>query len=233
LVNVTSTRRTTVIDANTPLLCGDQSMVTVDISLHYRVSSPLEFAYGLRDPDASLRSLAQNALLKAIASRTHDEILTGGRAALEQAVLETTQRAADAAGLGVEVMDMPMSAAAVPPSVTAAFLDVISADEERLTAINRAEAYAADVLPRAGGDAVARVAEAHGIAATTLARAHSLVETHGALSRGGKQSPSLTRERLRWETLEATLSPRTLVLAPSSVSIWLGETPVPPTPPPR
>jgi|GEM_PF-1457922 len=233
LVDVARIRRTSVVDAGTPLLCGDQSMVTVEASLHYRVKEPLAFAYGVRDPDTSLRSLAQNALLEAVAARTHDDVLTNGRAALEVDVLRATQQAADVAGLGVEVMDAPISTAAVPPSVTAAFLDVISADEERQTAINRAEAYAADVLPRAGGAAVARIAAAHGTAAATVARAESVQAAHTALSTGGARAPALTRERLRWEHLEATLSHRPLVLAPASVSIWLGDTPLPPVAPPR
>ncbi len=233
LVDVARIRRSSVLDAGTPLLCGDQSMVTVEANLHFRVKDPLLFAYGLHDPTASLQALAQNALLEAVAARTHDNVLTTGRAALEVDVLRATQAAADAAGLGVEVIDVPVSTAAVPPSVTAAFLDVISADEERQTAINRAEAYAADVLPRAGGQSVARIARAHGTAATTLAHAESVLAEQLALVEGGAKARALTRTRLRWEALEATLSDRPLVLAPSSVSIWLGDTVQPAVSPPR
>ena len=233
LVDTARIRRTTVVDAGTPLLCGDQSMVTVEASLHYKVRTPLEFAYGLSDPDTALQALAQNALLEAVATRTHDSVLTSGRAALETHVLTSAQAAADQAGLGVELLDAPISTAAVPPSVTAAFLDVISADEERQTAINRAEAYAADVLPRAGGEAVARVAEAHGTAATILSRAESMRVAQTALLEGGRTAPGLTRARIRWEGLEAALADRPIVFAPSSVSIWLGDAVLPPVPAPR
>ena len=95
------------------------------------------------------------------------------------------------------------------------------------------EAYAAEVLPRARGRAVARIAEAHGMATRTLSEARSHDARLTALSEGGRPSPSLTRARLRWESLERTLSPRPLVLAPSTVPVWLGGQPVPSLTPPR
>ena len=65
-------------------------------------------------------------------------------------------------------------------------------------------------------------------AAATLAHAEGAVALHMAASVGGSAAPGLTRERLRWERLERTLRDRTLVLAPSTVTIWLGDTPLPP-----
>ncbi len=233
LVDVARIRRAEIADSGTPLLCGDQSMVTVEASLHYKVESASDFAYSLADPDSVLRALAQNALLEAVATRSHDAVLTSGRTTLEADVRAATQAASNQARLGVKVLDAPISMAAVPPSVTAAFLDVISADEERQTAINRAEAYAADVLPRAGGDAVARIARAHGTAATTLSRAESMRASQTALVTGGRAAPNLTRSRIRWEGIEAALSDRSVVIAPPTVSIWLGETLPPSLPVPR
>ncbi len=232
-VDVARIRRTSIIDAGTPLLCGDQSMVTVEASIHYRVKAPLEFAYTVQDPETALTALARNALLESVASRTHDAVLTSGRSTLEADVLAATQAAADEANMGVMVLDVPVSTAAVPPSVTAAFLDVISADEERQTAINRAEAYAANILPRAGGDAVARIAQAHGTAADTLSKARAARAIQDALVVGGRAGRSLTHARIRWEGLESALSDRPIVLAPSSVSIWLGDTAQPSVAVPR
>jgi len=233
LVDVAKVRRTSLVADGTPLLCGDQSMVTVQASLHYQVVQPARFAYGVGDPDAALASLARNALLEAVASRTHDAVLTDGREALEVAIIAASQRAANAAGLGVHIVAAPIASAAVPPSVTAAFLDVISADEERETAINLAEAYAAQVLPRARGQVLARIAASHGQASRTLAEARSHDALLVSLSGGGPQAARLTRARLRWEALERTLGPRPLVLAPSTVPVWLGGQPVPSLTPPR
>ncbi len=232
-VDVATLRRSPLSTNDTPVLCGDQSLVTIDATLHYRVSDPTTFAYATRDPDAAIRALASNALLEAVATRSHDVVLTGGREDLEATVLKSTQTAADAARLGIEVVATPIITTAVPPSVTAAFLDVISADEERETAINRAEAYAANLLPRTGGAAVERLAKAHGTAAQTLAEAEAtLARTHALVSGGGAQ-PRLTLARLRWEAIERALGPRPLVLAPSTIPVWLGSMRAPPTPLPR
>lgn len=226
LVDVSGLQRVPLLEDGTPLLCGDQSMVTLDASVHFRVSDPAAYAYSTTDPATTMATLGRSAVLEAVAARTHDAVLTHGRGELATAVQGAAQRAADAAGLGVEVVDVAVTAAAVPPSVTAAFLDVISADEERETAINRAEAYSAKVLPEAGGAAVARRAGASAQATTTIQQAESARDHILVLSAASQGAPGLTRARLRWEALERALSVRPLVVAPSDTPIWLGDRPV-------
>ncbi len=219
LVDVAKVRRLPVLDAGTTLLCGDQSMVSLQGVLHYRVSDARKFAYSAIDIDPTLHALARGSLTEAVSRRTHDAVLTTGRAELETAAMQRTQERADAVGLGVEVVDVNFANAAVPPPVLQAFLDVISADEKRLTVINLAEAHAARVLPKAGGQAVARLAEAASEAARIAAHAEGRHALHLALSRTGPASP-LTLERLRLEALEATLKPRRLIVVPDGVHVW-------------
>jgi len=104
---------------------------------------------------------------------------------------------------------------------------VISADEDRQTNIHLADAYAATVLPRARGRALALLAEADGRAAWTLAVADGRVQLLEQLSTGGRASPWLTRERLSLEATERSLAGARVVIVGEDLSLWTGEPPLP------
>jgi HflK protein len=217
-----STERRLVLEERT-LLTSDQSMVSLQGVLHFSVSEPEQFAYGSAVPDQILRASAQAALVKVVVRGTQDAVLTTGRAQVEQEVLAATQERADSVGLGVQVTAIHLTQASVPPPVLAAFLDVISADEERQTRINEGEAYAAKVVPEARGQALASLSEAQGQAVEIQAEAESEYAEFMAISAGGAAAPSLTRARMSWESLEKYLTPARLILAPTGVRVWWGD----------
>ncbi len=226
-VDVARVRPVTLVGADSALLCGDQSMVSVGAVLEYVASDPHAALFAAADPAAELRGLGRSALVAALSRRTQDEVLTTGRAALEAEVRTATQAVADRVGLGVTVTGVHLGTVAVPAPVTQAFLDVISADEERARTINDAEAYAADVLPKARGEALARLERALGEGARLEASATATIARFEALQRGGERSEALTRLRLDREALEARLAPAHLVIADPDVHLVLGEDPSP------
>ncbi|MFT5686847.1 MAG: membrane protease subunit HflK, partial [Myxococcota bacterium] len=231
LVDVSVQRRVELNESGQVLLCGDQSMISLSGALHYTVSDALRYADFADDPDETLRLTARSALVTAIAALPQDAVLTDQRAAVESEVLALTRKRAEAMGLGVSPEALHLTHVAVPAPVMDAFLDVISASEERSTLINKAEAYAAGIVPGALGEAAAIHQRAEGGSATTSAATDAWLAHFHALSTGGVASPALTRHRLRQEHLESTLSGRRLVIAEDDVSIWLGGThPTLPTP---
>lgn len=222
-VDTAKERRVELFENGQTLLTGDQSMVSLNGVLHYTVSDPERYAYGSAAPEAILVDAARAALVQVVVRGSQDAVLTTGRSDVESAVLTATQVRADALALGVTVTAVHLTQAAVPPPVLAAFLDVISADEERLTRINEGEAYAAKVIPEARGQALAKLAEAQGGAVSIEAAAAAAASQFEAISAGGAKAPSLTRARMTWESLEREMTPARLVLAPSGVRVWWGE----------
>ena len=230
LIDVASVRRAALAGEET-LLCGDQSMVTVSATLHYTVSDARRYAYAAVDAEQALLAEARAALTSVIGRLPQDAVLTDRRGEVEAAVLELTRARAAATGLGLSPEGLQLTGVSVPPPVMDAFLDVISADEERRTRINRAEAYAAAVIPEALGEAAAINQRAEGEAVALLADAESWAAHHAALSAGGAGAAALTRHRLRQEELSETMAGRRLILAPPSVKIWLGGAGLPPVSP--
>ena len=205
------------------LLTGDQSMVSLEAVLHYNVSDADGFAYGSQSPTDTLRTLAEAALLEGVARSNQDVLLTTGRAETEIAVLKALQQVVDESGIGVAVSAVHLTAVRVPPPVVASFLDVITADEERQTEINLAEAYAADVIPRARGEAVARIVGSQGNASQIEAEAIGYDVWFRAVQRNAKKNMTVTRVRLQAEVAEEHLSPARLIAAPSGVRVWLDD----------
>ena len=221
LVHVDQAQQIDILEPGTPLLCGDQGMVSLSATLAFHVEDPVKWAYGHADPEAVLAELARSALVEVLAGSSADEVLAEGRAEVEARSAVLTQALAEELGARIDAVQLQV--VRVPPPVQAAFLDVISADEERLTTINEAHAYAAEVLPQAGGQAVEALAAAEVHAMELAARAEADRLRFEALAVGGRPSPGLTRERLALEAAEARLGPADLLVVPEGQALWIGD----------
>ncbi|MFH1467490.1 MAG: EamA family transporter [Pseudomonadota bacterium] len=223
IVDVTATRRIALVTADTPLLCGDHSMVATEALLHYRVSDPMAFTFHIEDPASALVQIGRAALVQDVGHQPQDAVLATGRAELEARVRTATQQVVDAVGLGVQVLDVHLSSVKVPAAVAASYLDVISADEEKRTLVNVAEAYAARVLPEAFGQATAIGFGAEGEALRAAAASEGAVLRMEASHEGAALDARSTRYRLYAEAVEAALGGRTLVLVPEGRRVWFGD----------
>ena len=221
-VDVESVRRVQIIEPGTSLLCGDQSMISLGAVLHYSVSDPDGFAYGALDARALMKQAGRSALVASIGRQSQDSVLTSGRAGIEEEVAGNVQAMIDRLGFGIALSSVRLIDVSVPAPALASFLDVISADEERRTTINLAEAYAAKVIPEALGRAVSQheAAEAYAYEKAKSAQVEDL--RFQALVQGAKPGRSVTKTRLRFESLERSLSERGVVVAPETVRVWIG-----------
>ncbi len=228
LVDVSTVRSIELTGADTALLTGDQSLVTAQVTLYYTVSGPVAYAFRALEPEVALRALGRGAVTETVARFPLDSVLTTGRREVEERVAAATQAGADRVGLGLQVQAVQLSKVAVPASVQAAFLDVISAEEHKRGLVNSAEAYAAQVVPKARGDAAAVLEHAIGGAAGRAADAEGSSAWISAVSSGGAAAPGLTRVRLWRERVAAALDGTSLVLVPRSIRVWLGGDPITP-----
>ncbi|MBL8616966.1 MAG: EamA family transporter [Deltaproteobacteria bacterium] len=229
-VEVGRARRAALLEGGGLVLCGDQSLLSLDANLHYEIDDPKAFLYGVDDPEAVLVELGRAAVLERVAGRSHEDLLTTGRAAVEADVLADLRAASAQVGLGVRVRGVQLGAVRVPAPALGAFLEVISAAEARETAINQAEAYAAGLLPAAGGAALTRTAAAHAHARGRLAQARADAALLEAWSTGGAGAAALTLQRLRLEGLERAWTGHRLLVLPAGVQLE-GALPAPPAPP--
>jgi membrane protease subunit HflK len=221
-VDIESVRRVQIIQSGTTLLCGDQSMVSLGVVLHYSVSDPVGFAYGALDARELVQQVGRAAVVASIGRNSQDSVLTSGRPHIEKEVAGAVQAILDRLHIGVAVSSVRLINVSVPAPALASFLDVISADEERRTTVNLAEAYAVKVIPEALGMAVS-----HHEAAEVYAYERAIAAEVGdlrfrALVEGAQSGRSVTKTRLRFESLERSLSDQRVVVAPEDVRVWIG-----------
>ena len=65
-----------------------KTMVSLEMSLHYKVSDPHLFAYGALVPETTIAALGRSALIETVAAHTQHEVLVDDISEIEQEVLE-------------------------------------------------------------------------------------------------------------------------------------------------
>jgi modulator of FtsH protease HflK len=185
------------------MLTSDENIIDVDIAVQYRVLDLVDFKFNVRDPDSTVQQVMESAIRERVGKSNLDFILGEGRGEIAVSARETLQSALDAYGAGIIVTAVSMQQAQPPEPVQEAFADAIRAREDEARFRNEAEAYANGLIPRARGQAARILEEAEGYRDQTVARAMGDASRFSQLLAEYRGAPSVTRERLYIETVEA------------------------------
>lgn len=188
------------------MLTGDENIVDAQIIVQYRVRDPVQYLFKLRNPTEAVRASTEVALRGVTGKMLIDDILTTRRSEAQQRTADELQRLLDLYESGILVTNVQLQTADVPDQVRDAFNEVVRAFQDRDRLKNEAEAYVADILPKARGQAqqTIRVAEAY--------REQRIIQAEGdgarfeALLAEYSKAKAVTRERLRLETVERVLA---------------------------
>ena len=129
------------------------SLIAVNIPVEYQITNLYQYVYTAQNPDQLLKQMATRAVTREAARRNMVDFLGPQREEVAAAIGAETQRAADLAGLGVEIRFVGIRSAHPPVQVADAFESVVGAYEEREAAILTAEAYTNRVVPAAVAEA--------------------------------------------------------------------------------
>ena len=188
-------------------LTGDLNLATVEAIVQFRVADPVRFLFGARSIEASLAAAAESALIRELAGRGIDDVLTSGRAEVAERVGRALQKAADHQGLGVSIRAVRLGRVAPPDAVAPAFADADRARSDRRRAVVGAEEY----RDRARADAQGRAIEIADRAASEFDRraqaARGEAERFTKVLAQARKAPDATRRRLYLDAL-AELLPR-------------------------
>jgi membrane protease subunit HflK len=133
------------------------------------------------------------------------------------------QQAADAQGLGLEILHVGFISLHPPVAIAGAYEDVISAEIERETRTARARVSRETTIPAAQADAARLVREAEAEAARRLADAAGAAAGFRAAFEAARTSPELFRFRRRLEALEDGLADRSLFVVDHRLRTGAGE----------
>jgi membrane protease subunit HflK len=195
------------LDSKALMLTTDQSLIDVSWSVQYRISDPLRYLFHVRDPQESLRQASETALRELVAGNSIAGLLDGAaRARVSTEARAQIQKALDAYGAGIDLTAVNLTDVRLPEPVQAAQRDAAKAAEERQHTISDAEAYAADIVPKAQSVAQRQIAEAQVYAAQTRAAADGEAQRFTQLAQAYAKAPEITRNRMYIDTMESILS---------------------------
>ncbi len=187
------------------MLTEDDNIVSVNLTVQYRRSYPIDFVTKVNNPVGSLVDATESALRHVVGGSQMEPVLTEGRVALGQEVEERIQRYLDIYEAGIEVVTVNIDDSAPPDPVQAAFDDVQKAKEDRDRAVNDADAYTASVVPTARGEAARAVQEAEAYRDRVVAEATGEAQRFLKLLGEYKLAPEVTRDRLYVDAWESVL----------------------------
>src|SRR5438309_5885215 len=142
------------------MITGDLNTALVPWVVQYRITDPKTYLFGAREPEKTLRDLAESVMREVIGDRTVDEVLTIGRHDIETSTLKRLADLSSQYGLGIQIQQVQLATVRPPPVVQAAFNEVNQAQQEKQTAVNQAWAVYNDAVPNARGQAKEREKQA-------------------------------------------------------------------------
>jgi modulator of FtsH protease HflK len=188
------------------MLTGDENIVDIDFAVVWRIKDAGAYLFNIRDPEGTVKAVAESAMREVVGRSAIDDVLTEGREALEQDSQKVIQNALDDYGAGVEIVRVKLQKSDPPGAVIDAFRDVQAAraDQERMR--NEAQAYANDVIPRARGEAEQIRLQAEGYKQEVVADAEGEAARFMAILKQYELAKDVTRERMYLETMESILA---------------------------
>jgi len=194
-----------VVRGGAAMQTRDNNIVNVSFVVQYKVKDAFQSRYRVAQPSAALRDAAQAAMREVVGQHTIDGVISEQRGEVASKTEEVLQQILDRYETGLAVVAVQLQDAQPPAAVRAAFDDVIAASQDRSRAVNEAEGYANEVLPKARGEAAALRQEAQGYHDAKIAAAQGEARRFEALLVEYQKAPEVTRQRLYLETMEQVL----------------------------
>lgn len=178
------------------MLTGDANIVDLDFVVQWKVSDAKPFLFNIREPEATLKRVAESAMREVVGQNELQDIITDRREDIAARVKTIMQDILKSYNAGIMVTQVLIQDATVPPPVLDAFEDVIRANQQAETMRNQALRYRNEIIPRAQGEAIRLVKEAEGYRESVVADAKGEAQRFEDVYKAYAQAKEVTRDRL-------------------------------------
>ncbi len=188
------------------MLTGDENIIDINFSVFWRIRDASTFLFNTRNPENTVKSVAESMMREVIGRTPIQPALTEARARIEQEVTAGAQGVLDQYGVGVEITQVQLQKVDPPSAVIESFRDVQRANTDADRARNEAESYRNDIVPRARGDAARITAEADGARQANIAEAGGQAQRFLSVYNAYSAAKDVTVKRLYIETMQDILT---------------------------
>ena len=200
------------IPAESLILTGDQNISDIDFTVFWKIKDAGEFLFNLRNPEVTVKVVAESVMREVVGQTTLQLALTEGRTQIEQRTRELTQRVLDAYGAGISVNQVRLLKVDPPAPVIDSFNEVQRARQDKERKQNEAQAYRNRIIPAARGEAVQIVQQAEAYRERLITEAQGEAERFTKVYESYAAAPEVTSQRLYLETLESVLQGKSKVI---------------------
>lgn len=193
------------------LLTGDENIISTEAIVHYKIKDAAKFLYNVNQNDEKLvRESVEAALIQAMANMAVDDILSTEKEQIQNNVMSIAQETLERYDAGIQITAFNIQSVKPPQEVSAAFLDVTAAKEDKETRINDAKGYYNSLIPEARGKASTLISEAEGYKTEAVNQAQGDAEKFDLMLQEYQNNSKIysadtTKYRLFLETMEKIL----------------------------
>ncbi|ONN67388.1 FtsH protease activity modulator HflK [Herbaspirillum sp. BH-1] len=194
------------------MLTDDENIIDIQFAVQYKLKNAAEWLFNNRDPDDSVRQVAETAIREIVGRSKMDFVLYEGREKVALDVSQRMQQILDRYKSGVQITNVTMQGVQPPEQVQAAFDDAVKAGQDRERLKNEGQAYANDVIPRASGAASRLLEEAEAYRSRVVANAEGDASRFTQVQEAYAKAPAVTRDRMYIETMQQIFANTTKVM---------------------
>ncbi|MFQ5353784.1 MAG: FtsH protease activity modulator HflK [Thermodesulfobacteriota bacterium] len=197
--------RYTTIDQEALMLTGDENIVAVEFIIQFKIKDAVGFLFNVRNQRKTIRDAAEAAMREVVGKTRIDDILTQGRLEVQQEIRVLLQKILDSYNTGISIVAVQLQDVLPPREVIAAFKDVASAREDREKAVEQAEGYRNDIIPKAKGGAEKIINAAEAYKEANINKAKGDVSRFLQVLTEYRKARDITQKRIFIETMEEVL----------------------------
>lgn len=200
------------------------NLITASIPVHFLIEDLSQWEYGHADGAGLLQSLATREVVRYCVNVDFMELMTEGRGEAGRELQKRIQARADGVNLGIRVVFVGLNDIHPPigsedGGVASSYEEVNNAIQQRESVILIAEAYAADVLPKARAEATRLVTEAEGYRLSRTVEASSIAARFIHQIKGYNAAPLVFSKRAHLDALAvSTWKARKYILGVTNAS---------------
>jgi modulator of FtsH protease HflK len=186
-------------------LTGDQNLIHMRTVVQYSVGVPVDYLFQADNVERLIGAAVEAELARWVARLGVDNILTTGKARLQDEVRAAAQKHLNELRAGVLISSVNVENVTPPAEAAEAFRNVASARADSSRIVNESHGYTNDVVPRARGEARQMIEAAEGHKQRVMNQAMGDTERFRQVVAEYEKASQVNGRRLYVETLEHVL----------------------------
>ncbi len=186
----------TTMRNNGYVITGDHNIAIVSASVKYVISDPVAYTLNVKDITSLINAFISSAMVEEAAKIGVDDLLTSGKDAYSQAIMQKAQQKLSNMNSGIMLSVVELTNVSMPTEVKDIYDQVNSATVNAATLIEQAELYRENLLPSAESKKATAIANANTEKANAISAANTDLAEFWGVANEYKTNPELVKTRL-------------------------------------